>query len=144
MKGVDTIARVRREFFVRGKTIKEICRELHVSRNTVRKIIRSGATEFEYERRVQPQPMIGPWRDDLERLLAINAARPVRERLTLMRIFEELRALGYEGSYDAIRRYAAGWRRRRSQIVPEIRALHVAPGSRLPLAGHVIEEWADA
>ena len=46
MKGVDTIARIRREFFVRGKTIKEIVRELHVSRNTVRKVLRSGATEF--------------------------------------------------------------------------------------------------
>jgi DNA-binding NarL/FixJ family response regulator len=44
MKGVDTIARIRREFFVRGKTIKEIVRELHVSRNTVRKALRSGAT----------------------------------------------------------------------------------------------------
>jgi predicted transcriptional regulator len=59
MKGVDTIARVRREFFVRGRTIKEICRELHVSRNTVRKIIRSDETAFEYERSVQPQPKIG-------------------------------------------------------------------------------------
>jgi orotate phosphoribosyltransferase-like protein len=49
MKGVDTIARVRREFFVRGRTIKEICRELHVSRNTVRKIIRSDEMAFEYE-----------------------------------------------------------------------------------------------
>mgnify|MGYP000097181159 CR=1 FL=1 len=27
MKGVDTIARIRREFFVRGRTIKEIVRE---------------------------------------------------------------------------------------------------------------------
>ena len=115
MKGVDTIAKVRREFFVRGKTIKEICRELHVSRNTVRKIIRSGATAFEYERRIQPQPKIGPWRDDLERLLATNAARPVRERLTLTRLFEELRGLGYDGSYDAVRRYAAEWRRRQSE-----------------------------
>ena len=44
MKGVDTIARIRREHFVRGKTIKEIVRELHVSRNTVRKVLRSGAT----------------------------------------------------------------------------------------------------
>jgi len=41
MKGVDTIARVRREFFVRGRSIKEIARELHISRNTVRKIVRS-------------------------------------------------------------------------------------------------------
>ena len=36
MKGVDTIARIRREFFVQGKSIKEIVREQHVSRNTVR------------------------------------------------------------------------------------------------------------
>jgi DNA replication protein DnaC len=38
MKGVDTIARIRREFFVRGKTIKEIVRELHVSRNTISRL----------------------------------------------------------------------------------------------------------
>jgi hypothetical protein len=36
-----------------------------------------------------------------------------RERLTLIRIFEELRALGYEGSYDAVRRYAKRWRAER-------------------------------
>ena len=63
MKGVDTIARIRREFFVRGKTIKEIVRELHVSRNTVRKVLRSGATEFIYEREVQPLPKLGRWKD---------------------------------------------------------------------------------
>ena len=50
MKGVETIARIRREFFVQGKSIKEIGRELHVSRNTVRKVLRSGATAFSYER----------------------------------------------------------------------------------------------
>jgi len=114
MKGVDTIARVRREFYVRGRSIKEICRELDVSRNTVRKILRSGATAFEYERSVQPQPKIGPWRGELDRLLAVNAARASRERLTLIRVFEELRGLGYEGGYDAVRRYAAGWQRDRA------------------------------
>ena len=100
MKGVDTIARVRRAFYVRGRSIKEICRELDISRNTVRKILRSGATAFEYERSVQPQPKIGPWREELDRLLAVNAARSSRERLTLIRVFEELRGLGYEGGYD--------------------------------------------
>jgi len=43
-----------------------------------------------------------------------NAARSSRERLTLIRVFEELRALGCAGGYDAIRRYAASWRRERS------------------------------
>jgi hypothetical protein len=33
---VETIARIRREHFIKGKTIKEITRDLEVSRNTVR------------------------------------------------------------------------------------------------------------
>jgi transposase len=129
MKGVDTIARVRREFFVRGRSIKEIARELHISRNTVRKIVRSGETAFSYERSVQPQPRLGRWRDDLDRMLAANVARASRDRLTLIRIFEDLRGLGYEGGYDAVRRYAASWRRRESAAaVAAFVPLSFAPG----------------
>ena len=108
---VETIARIRREFFVQGKTIKEIVRDLKVSRNTVRKVLRSGATAFTYEREVQPLPKLGRWREELDRLLAVNEAKPTRERLTLVRLFEELRGLGYEGGYDAVRRYARRWRK---------------------------------
>jgi len=53
---VETIAKIRHAHFVEGKSIKQICRELRLSRNTVRKVIRSDATEFTYERSVQPQP----------------------------------------------------------------------------------------
>ena len=116
MKGVDTIARIRREFYVRGRTIKEIVRELHVSRNTVRKVVRSNETAFEYERSVQPRPKLGAWQPELDRMLATNDARPARERLTLIRVFEELRGLGYEGGYDAVRRYARGWQRDQSSL----------------------------
>jgi transposase len=129
MKGVDTIARIRREFFVRGRTIKEIVRELHVSRNTVRKVLRSDATEFRYEREVQPLPKLGRWRGDLDRILAANEARPRRERLTLIRVFEELRGLGYDGGYDAVRRYARSWRRERAAVVADAYVpLSFAPG----------------
>jgi transposase len=129
MKGVDTIARIRREHFVRGKSIKEIVRELHVSRNTVRKVLRTGATAFSYEREVQPLPRIGPWREALDGLLAGNEGKPARERLTLIRIFEELRSQGYEGSYDALRRYAKGWRRAQATMTAAAYVpLSFAPG----------------
>ena len=128
MKGVDTIARIRREFFVRGKTIKEIVRELHVSRNTVRKVLRSGATEFTYQREVQPLPKLGRWKAELDRLLAANEARPARERLTLIRVFEALRALGYEGGYDAVRRYARSRRRGTKTSTDAYIPLTFAPG----------------
>ena len=112
---VETIAKIRRAFFKQGKAIKAICRELGVSRKVVRKVIRSGATEFRYEREDQPLRKIGRWRDSLDQLLSENEAKPLRERLTLIRLFEELRGRGYEGGYDAVRRYARRWAKERGQ-----------------------------
>ncbi len=125
---VETIAKIRRAHFVQGKSIKQICREFGMSRNTVRKVIRSGATEFSYDRSAQPRPKIDPWRSELDQLLAENDRRAKRERLTLIRIYEELRNLGYEGGYDAVRRYASG----RSQSVREASAAAYVPLSFSP------------
>jgi transposase len=126
---VETIAKIRRAHFVQGKSIKAICRELKVSRKVVRKVLRSGATAFEYERSVQPLPRIGPWKAELDEVLARNEAKPARERLTLIRVFEELRGLGYEGGYDAVRRYARSWQRERSSSTAEAYVpLSFAPG----------------
>ena len=47
---VETIGRIRREHFIHGKSIKEIARDLRLSRNTVRKVLRSDETSFSYER----------------------------------------------------------------------------------------------
>src|SRR5246500_5216467 len=129
MLTVETIGRIRREFYVKGKTIKEIVRDLKVSRHTVRKVLRSGATSFEYEREVQPRPKLGAWRAALEEILGQNEGKAQRERLTLIRVFEELRGLGYTGGYDAVRRYARRWSKERgtstaSAYVP----LSFAPG----------------
>src|SRR3979490_3285914 len=103
---VETIAKIRRAFFVRGKPIKAICRELRISRKVVRQVLRSAATACRDEREAQPLPKIGPWRDKLDQLLLANEGKASRERLTLIRLFEELRGRGYDGGYDAVRRYA--------------------------------------
>jgi transposase len=126
---VETIARIRRERLIKGKTIKEIARDLKVSRNTVRRVLRSGETRFEYEREVQPRPRLGRWTNELDKMLSDNAGKPAREQLTLIRVFEELRGRGYEGGYDAVRRYARRWAKERghstaSAFVP----LSFAPG----------------
>jgi DNA-binding transcriptional regulator LsrR (DeoR family) len=46
MTGVETIARIRFDHFQKGKGIKRIARELGIARDTVRKVLRSGVTEF--------------------------------------------------------------------------------------------------
>ena len=38
---VDTIGRVRRAYFVQGRKIKTIARQLKIARNTVREIVRA-------------------------------------------------------------------------------------------------------
>src|SRR3954454_1950468 len=96
---VETIAKIRRAYFAQKKPIKAICREFRLSRKVVRKVIRSESTEFRYERARQPLPRIDPWREQLDQLLLANEAKAARERLTLIRMFEELRGLCYEGSY---------------------------------------------
>ena len=126
---VETIGRIRREHLVKGKSIKEIARDLRISRNTVRKILRSGGTAFSYEREVQPRPRLGRWKADLDRMLTENVGKAARERLTLIRLFEELRALGYAGGYDAVRRYARSWgREHASQTAAVFVPLSFAPG----------------
>ena len=120
---------IRRAYFAQNMPIKTICREFRVSRRVVRKVIRSQATEFRYERSRQPLPRIDPWREQLDGLLLENEGKPARERLTLIRIFEELRALGYEGSYDAVRRYAKRWRAERGAATAQAYVpLSFAPG----------------
>ena len=41
-----------------------------------------------------------------------------QDRLSLLQIHEDLASQGYEGGYDAVRRYARAWRRRRRLLSP--------------------------
>jgi transposase len=126
---VETIGRIRREHFLKGKTIRRIARDLKLSRNTVRKVLRSGETSFSYGREVQPRPKLGRWTAQLEELLAGNAAKPSRERLTLIRLYEDLRERGYAGGYDAVRRYARRWSKAHGQsLAAAYVPLSFAPG----------------
>ena len=128
MVTVETIGRIRRAFLVDKKPIRQIVRELRISRQTVRKAIRSSSTEFRYERQVQPQPRLGAFVARLDAMLEANSKRPARERLTARRLFELLRAEGYEGAYDSVQRHVRDWRRQRSQQGPVFIPLWFAPG----------------
>ena len=65
----------------------------------------------------------------LKRCWKRTRAEAARERLTIIRIFEELFALGYEGSYAAVRRYAIAWREKRASATADAYVpLSFAPG----------------
>ena len=89
MTGVETIARIRFEHYQNGKGIKRIARELGIARDTVRKVLRSGAAELSYKREVQPQRKLGLWVETLTAILESEEKLPRRERRSTIRLFEE-------------------------------------------------------
>ena len=115
MTGVETISRIRFEHFQNGKGIKRIARELGVARDTVRKVLRSGATEFVYKREVQPQPKLGAWVETLTTILEAEDKLARRERRSTTRLFEELRGRGYDGAHDSVHRFVKTWRADRAR-----------------------------
>ena len=104
MLNVETIRKIRQAHFRDGKGIREISRELHLSRNTVRNIIRSGITDQKYERISQPHPKLGTFIERLAELLSEDSSKPVSHRRSAQLLFEQLQREGYEGGYDAVRR----------------------------------------
>lgn len=111
MLNVETIRKVRQAHFRDGKSIREITRELNIARNTVRNIIRSGVTDQVYERSDQPRPKLGSFIERLSELLNEDIGKPVRHRKSAQILFEQLQREGYEGGYDAVRRYIGTWKR---------------------------------
>jgi transposase len=114
MTGVETIARIRFEHFQNGKGIKRIARELGIARDTVRKVLRSGAAELSYKREVQPQRKLGLWVETLTAILESEEKLPRRERRSTIRLFEELRGRGYDGAHDSVHRFVKAARRSRA------------------------------
>jgi hypothetical protein len=116
---VERIAKIRRAYFAQNKPIKTISRELRCrGRSCARRSDRRRPSFAISAAGSRCRGLIG-WRDQLDGLLLENEGKSARERLTLIRVFEELRALGYEGSYDAVRRYAKVWRSERGAAPAE-------------------------
>ena len=59
MPVVETIAQIRRDHLVRGVPVKKIARDLRVSKNTVRKVVRGDEISYSYARKIQPMPKLG-------------------------------------------------------------------------------------
>ena len=95
----------------RGDGIRAISRELNISRNTVRDIIRSqGNTKSEYIRTVQPAPKLGDYNEKLEKMLRDN--KQAKPQKTGKALFEELKTYGYQSSYSAVSRYISTWKQK--------------------------------
>lgn len=107
---VETIAKIRRMYHVQKKGIKTIARELKISKNTIRKIIREDKTSNNYKRGNQPLPIMGEFKDKLIDILEVNSTKPMRQRYTAKKVYQELCNNGFKGSYATINRFVTNWK----------------------------------
>ena len=129
MQTVETIRKIKLAYGREGKSIGQIARDFHMSRNTVRKVIRSESTKFEYRRRVQPMPRMSGFTEWVIEQLEYDANQPKKYRRTAKVLYNELQGRGYEGGYDAVRRFIRRWREESGHTAPEAFVpLSFAPG----------------
>jgi transposase len=120
MLTVETIGKVRLAYHRDGKSIRKTAKDLRLSRNTVRKVVRSDQTAFEYRRRKQPFPKLGAYIDELESRLEEDQQLPKKRRCTAQALFEELQNQGYCGGYDSVRRYVKRWRGQQQHMAAQV------------------------
>jgi transcriptional regulator with XRE-family HTH domain len=89
--------------------LREIARRLGISRNTVRRYLRSETTEPTYaERRIVSG--LDKYSVQLSGWLKAETSKPRKQRRSLKQIHADLKELGYEGSYDRVAAFARQWK----------------------------------
>lgn len=108
---METIAKIRRLHYVEGKGFKTIARALRLSKNTVKKVLRSDKTKFHYQsRQLQPYRVLGDYIERLDERLSKDMQEPKRRRRTVKKLYCELQTEGYEGGYDTVHAFVRRWR----------------------------------
>ena len=104
------IGKVRRMRFRQSKSVREIARATSLSRNTVRKYLRSERVEEpKYERKGRPTKLT-PYHEQIVAALTADSKRLKRERRTARALFAEVKAAGYEGGYTQLTDFIRQWR----------------------------------
>lgn len=125
---METIRKIRLARHRDHKPIRQIARDLNLSRNTVRNILRSEATELHYQRKVQPAPKLEPFKASLTQALQEDACKPKKQRRSALLLFEQVQREGFTGGYDAVRRFVQRWKRDAQEPVKAYVPLSFAPG----------------
>ena len=119
-----------------GMPIKQIAREFHHSKNTIRKILKQAQPKPLPATRERTAPVLGSFHAIIDQILVDDQNAPPKQRHTAAQIFRRIRdEHGYRGIYAQVQRYLLVHRRReRETFIP----LGHLPGQRLEADfGHI-------
>ena len=87
---VDQREQIRRAYFIEGKSVRQIARERHHDRGTIRTALRDASRPHYTLVAPRPRPVLGPFLAVIDHWLADDQARPPKQRHTAHRIYERL------------------------------------------------------
>ena len=90
-------------------SIREISRRTGLSRNTVRKYLRSDSVEPKFAVPDRPS-RLDPYADKLSHMLRQEAGKSRKQKRTTKQLHADLVALGYDGSYNRVAAFARDWK----------------------------------
>lgn len=114
---------IRRAYYVKQKSIREIARETGHARRTISRMIDAEAPPTYQRRRPRKAHKLGPYKQQIQQLLAQNASLPRKQRWTAPMIYKEIQKAGFAGAESTVRHY-----------VGQVRKLLKPPATYLPLA----------
>lgn len=96
---------IRRAYHIDGKSLRQIARELGVSRDAVTKAVRPLPFSLPRPKQSRPWPVLGHYQTRIDTLIEQSARLPPKQRYTAHRIWEILREEGFTGSESRLRQY---------------------------------------
>jgi len=108
---VDEREQIRRAYYIEKKSIRQIAREQHHSRDTVRKAIAAAEPERYTLQKPRRAPVLGSYQVRIDELPAENEDLPRKQRRTGKQIYRVIRAEGYAGSESGVCSHIAAQRR---------------------------------
>ena len=111
---MELLSVIRRWRYRDHYSIREISRRTGLSRNTVRKYLRSDSVEPKF--RVPDRPSkLDPYADKLSHMLRQETGKSRKQKRTIKQLYVDLTSLGYDGSYNRVAAFARDWKAARQR-----------------------------
>src|SRR5579863_168134 len=106
---MELLSVIRRWHFRDHLSIREIARRTGLSRNTIRKYLRSDTVTPQFKVPDRPSKL-DPYVERLSAWLRQEMGRPRKQKRTIKQLHADLVSLGYDGSYGRVAVFARSWR----------------------------------
>ena len=106
---MELLSVIRRWHYRDHFSIREISRRTGLSRNTVRRYLRSDSVEPKFSVADRPSKL-DSYADKLSHMLRQEAGKSRKQKRTIKQLHADLVALGYDGSYNRVAAFTREWK----------------------------------